>query len=235
MTLQRPIQLLLAALGAVTLLSAAVGIVLTFTQTPPAWFFLSFELVVILGAVFLILLGLGKIKEGPAITLVCCAGAIGAGSLLGWKGTGQQINGHSITWLVALRSLVAAALVLAAAAEVASRDPKRTLPRLGWGVAAALPLLAMLGLYANGTIPSVLGNLNANSPTLAFGVWLVLGVIAGALASASGHLLITGFAIGVKAWDQKHGAASQTAASSPASTPAAIPPAPTSKPSGTQG
>lgn len=202
MTLPRPIPLLLAALGAVVLLSAAVGVVLTFTQSPPAWFFFSFELVVMLASVFLVLLGLGKVKDGPAITLLCCAGAIGAGSLLGWKGTGQQIDGHSITWLVAFRALIAAALVLIAAAEVAARDPKRTLPRLAWGTVMALPLLAILALYMNGVIPNAVGKLGQDRPALAFGVWMIIGIAVMALVSAAGHLFITGFAIGVAAWDR---------------------------------
>jgi hypothetical protein len=243
MTLPRPIPTVLAALGALVILSAAVGIVLTFTQTPPAWFFFGFELVVLLASGFLVALGMGKIKEGPAITLLCCAGAIGAGSLLGWKGTGQQINGHSITWLVALRGLVAAALLLAAAAELALRDPKRTLPRLAWGVALTLPLLAMAALYYNGTLSSVIGRLGVNYPALAFGVWVVVGVIAAALMSAAGHMLITGFTIGVEAWEHrpeatpsKPGAADRPIAAPavPSANPATTS-APTSTPSGTTG
>lgn len=241
MTLPRPIPMLLAALGVVVLVSTAVGVFLTFTQTPPAWFFFSFEIVVALGGVFLVLLGLGKVKEGPAITLLCCAGAIGAGTLLGWKGTGQQINGHSVTWLVALRGLIAAALMLAAVAELLVRDPKRTLPRMGWGVATGVPLVAMVALYANGAIPTAIGNIGVNSPALAFGLWMVLGVIACALASASGHMFITGFSMGVAAWDRKPGTPlpatpplSQPSPATPASRPATAT-TPTSTPSGTQG
>lgn len=230
MTLPRPIPMLLAALGALVLLSAAVGVVLTFTQSPPAWFFFSFELVVILAGVFLVMLGTGKIKEGPAITLLCCAGAIGAGSLLGWKGTGQQINGHSITWLVALRALIAAALTLVAAAEVAARDPKRTLPRLGWGVAMAVPLLVIIALCLNGAIPGAISRLGVNSPALAFGVWMIIGLIVMALVSAAGHLFITGFAIGVAAWDRPPA----QRPSAPADGQATVAPTP-STPSGTQG
>lgn len=222
--------MLLAALGAVVLLSAAVGVVLTFTQSPPAWFFFSFELVVILAGVFLMMLGVGKIKEGPAITLLCCAGAIGAGTLLGWKGTGQQINNQSITWLVLLRALIAAILVFAAAADVALRDPKRTLPRLAWGTATALPLIAILALYLNGVIPSAVGRLGVGSPALAFGVWMIIGLIVMSLVSAAGHLFITGFAIGVAAWDRPPAPASPA----PADRQATASPTP-STPSGTQG
>lgn len=236
MTLPRPIPLLLAALGAVVLVSTAVGIYLTFTQTPPAWFFFSFEVVVVLGGVFLVLLGLGKVKEGPAMTLLCCAGAIGAGSLLGWKGTGQQINGQSVTWLVVLRGLIAGVLVLAAAAELLVRDPKRTLPRIGWGVATGAPLLAMVALYANGVIPTAIGGVGVSSPALAFGLWMMLGLIACVLASASGHMFITGFAMGVAAWDRKPGTPppAPTSSAKPSARPATAT-APTNTPSGTQG
>jgi len=227
MTLPRPIQMLLCALGGVVLLSGLLGVYLTFTQTPPAWFFFSFELVVVLASGFLIALGAGKVRQGPALTLLCCAGAVGAGSLLGGKATGQQIAGHSVTWLVAFRAGAAAVMLLAAAAELALRDPRRTLPRIGWGVALAVPLVGLLGLYATGRLQTTLGTVGANSPVLAFGLWLLIGVIACALAAASGHLLITGFALGVDAWDRRGVQAS------PPAGPAAAKPATASAPSGT--
>lgn len=225
MTLPRPIQLLLAGLGVLTLITVAIGGVLAFRQTPPAWFFLSFELVVAMGAVFLVPLGLGKIKEGPAITLLCCAGAIGVGAVLGWQATGRQIAGASIGWLVGLRALIAGLLLLAAAAELIVRDPKAVLPRLGLGFATGIPLVGMLALMQIGTIPGIMSKVNASSPPIAFGLWTLLGLAAAGLLSASGHYFITGFAAGVKAFDAK-----QPPAARPATQPAS-----SSKPAGTQG
>lgn len=242
MTLPKPIPMLLSLLGVVVIASAAAGLFMALTQRPPAYFFLGFELVIVLAAVFVVLLGMGKIKDGPAITLLCAAGAIGVGALLGWQATGKQINGQSVTWLVTLRGLIAAALVLAAAADVALRVPSKTLPRIGWGLACMAPLLAGLVLVKMGTLGTLVTRLSGGSQPIAFGIWMVLGIFGGALLSAGGHLLITGFQIGVQAADQtggmgttgtgtqpaKPGAASQAAR-------AATPPAPSSTPTGTTG
>ncbi|MFT3686102.1 MAG: hypothetical protein QM783_14475 [Phycisphaerales bacterium] len=222
MTLPRPIPILIAGLGGVTILTALAGVAMAVMQRPPAWFFLGFEVVVVLAAVFLILLGIGRIKEGPAITLICAAGAIGAGSLLGWQATGKQINGHSITWLVGVRGLIAAVLVLAAAADVALRAPSRTFPKIGWGLVFAFPLLGGLACWKVGLLGSVIGRVAGNSQPLAFGLWMVVGIIGGVLLSAAGHLLITGFQAGVKASDEPAPAPKPATPSS--TTPANQPP-----------
>ncbi|MBX9639764.1 MAG: hypothetical protein K2X97_08570 [Mycobacteriaceae bacterium] len=201
MTLPRPIPLLVALLGAVSVASAVAGVFLAVSQRPPAWFFLGFETVVVLASVFLVLLGLGRIKEGPAITLLCAAGAIGAGSLLGWQATGKQINGHSVAWLLLLRMGIAGLLTLGAAAEVALRAPARTLPKLGWGLVCGLPVVVAVALARSGKLGALVSGVAGGSPSLAFGVWMVVGIVGVALTSASGHLLITGFQIGVWAFD----------------------------------
>lgn len=222
--------MLLAALGVLVLASTTVGLFMALTQKPPAWFFLSFELVVVLGAVFLVMLGMGRYKEGPAITLLCCAGAIGVCTLLGWQASGKQLNGQSITWLVLLRGGIAGLLVLAAAADVALRNPSKTLPRIGWGLAVGVPLVAVLVLFQRGTLAAIIAKVSGGSQSFGFGIWLLIGLLACALASASGHLLITGFQIGVRGEQKK------TEPPPPAAKPRpATPPAPTGTPSGAKG
>ena len=235
MTLPRPIPMLLAALGVVVLASTGVGLWLALTQKPPAWFFLGFELVIVMGAVFLIMLGMGKFKDGPAITLLCAAGAIGVCALLGWQATGRQINGHSVTWLLLLRAGIAGLLVLAAATEVALRDPQKTLPRIGWGLLAGIPVVALLALLQMGTLGRAIDKLTGGSQATAFGVWMVVGLIGCALVSASGHMLITGFQIGVQAWDRKVEGTGSVGGTAISSNGSAVPQATTQAPSSTVG
>lgn len=242
MMLPRPILMLLSVLGVIVLASTGVGLWMALTQKPPAWFFMGFELVIVLGAVFLVLFGMGKFKNGPAITLICCAGAIGMCSLLGWQATGRAISGHSVTWLLALRGLVAGLLVAAAAADIVLRDPKGTLPRIGWGIGLAVPIVVLLALMQRGTLGVMINKLSGNSQSLAFGIWLIVGLIACVLISASGHMLITGFQVGVEAADKQPGkpgatpgAPAKPAAIASGSSPATTATPPSGTPRGTPG
>jgi hypothetical protein len=202
MTLPKPIPQFVVALGIAVLVSGAFATWLALQSTPVAWFFLGFELVTLLAAVFLIGLGLGKVTQGPALTLLCAAGAIGMGTYLGWLASGRELGGQRVSWLIASRGLCAAALVLFAALDVITRAPKQTVPRIIWGMAGFVLFAAAAGLYKLGVIPSLMNKIGNINPAVEIGAWLIFLLIIGGFICLAAHGFIRAFEIGVHAGEE---------------------------------
>lgn len=184
-----------AVLSALTVLSALGLIVASFTQHPPAWFLILFEAPVLISGVFGLLLAKGSRfggVSGPAMTLLCIAGCVGAGSLLGYVGTGRAVAGYSLTKVMIGRAGMAAALAVLSALHVLLRKPSLSLPLLLKGVLIGLPLpvaafcvMGGVGQAQYQALPEVVQILLA-----LFGMLLVAGLICACV-----HLVVRAFQV----------------------------------------
>lgn len=196
MTLPRSIQLMLTALSGLTGLSALVVAALALLQRPsPAWFLAWFELVVVAAGIFGVLVGRGRFREGPAITLLCIAGVVAVGTLLGYLSAGRELMGVSLTGLLLARAAGAAVFAAAAGADVLLREPRRSVPMLCKGIAAGVPVMIVLVLAARG---SMLSQVSGWHPLAQVAFWLLGFAVFAALACASAHWVIRSFQIGVE-------------------------------------
>jgi hypothetical protein len=118
------------------LLSALAGAGVAALHSPPVWFMLGFEVVIGVAAVFGMLTGRGRFGDGPALALVCVAGAVGAGSLLGFL-AGRGNIGVNLTPFLLAREAAAAVYLGVAGAMVVMRRPGVSLRRLAIGLACA--------------------------------------------------------------------------------------------------
>ncbi len=174
-------------------LSAAAVLGLALLSRPVSWFLGGFELVILFASAIGLLCSMGRFREGPAMVLLCVAGTVGVGSLLGYVGAAKLLMGWSLKPYLVARMLDAALLALAAAAVVLSRSPAASLSALGRSAAftAAMVLTVGSAWVFRGTIGASPGPARVALLTL-------LGVSLIVLVSASGHYLIRAFAAGAK-------------------------------------
>jgi hypothetical protein len=182
------------AVGAVCVLIAASsvgGLAASIFVGPPSWSFIGFEAVILIAA------GVGAAeafrfsRTGPAMALLCVAGAVGVGSLLGYIGAGQLLMGRNMLPFLLARAGAAGLLAAAAGLIVLSRDLPRSIPALIKGVMLGAVLVAILATVwtMRATILSAGG---AARVTIA----LLLGVVAIGLLAAAVHQLVRAFAVG---------------------------------------
>lgn len=144
----------------------------------PAWFVVAFELVTLLAGAFVVLVGRGRFAAAPGLALLCCAGAIGAGTYLAHIGSGKQVLA---VWFLLLRAGLSGVLLAAAAWSVLARNPGPAVRSLTRAALFGVPLLAMLaGLWLLRhqvmALPGTVKMLGAM-----FGFLVVAGLAAGAV------------------------------------------------------
>lgn len=188
--LGRGTGLFVALLSGLVLLSAVVGAGAAALHAPPIWFMLGFEVIIAVAGVFGVLTGLGRFLNGPALALVCVAGAVGAGSLLGFLAGRGNLAIDLWPFLMA-RGVAAAAILAMAGWAVLSRRPQESWRRLGVGIACLIGFGAIAGglwvaqgwLTGLGTMPGA-----------------IIGLVAGAtllgLLAAAVHHVIRAFETG---------------------------------------
>lgn len=180
------------ALSAVVALSVLGMVSWAVVSGTPSPFFLGFEVVALVAAFFGWMIGSGKYTEGASIGLLCVAGAIGAGGLLGYLGAGRSIGGHSIQFYVLGRAAAAACFAGFAAWLVLVRRPSLTLPSLIRGVLfGALFLGVARGSYA------LRAPILALHPLAVIAILLIVSVLCLALLAASVHYCIRAFEMGL--------------------------------------
>lgn len=193
---------ILKSVGVVSLLvaiSSVAAIAGGLLNSPPAWFLVCFELVVLLAAVFGMLAARGRFAEGLPMTILCVAGAIAVASALGYLGADRQLLGRSLKLFLLARMLAAGFLGVAAAADVLRHDP-RALGVLGRGLICGIIPIGVLAAYWKGgaaALASMDGTLRALLYIFAF---LVLG----AMICASVHMVVRAFQIAASAAN-RHG------------------------------
>ena len=179
----------LLAIGAIALVGLGAA------ASPPVWFVVGFEAVVLITAVFGILFGLGRFPQAPAMTLALLAGAVGLCSVLGYLST--SVTGHTVGPLplkpvVGLRLALAALLGLGAVVATLGLSPRLWRRALVGVALAAIPtalgavVLVGPGRPLIGAIGSLGVAVTAAAATVAFLAWV-------GLVSAGAHLVITTF------------------------------------------
>lgn len=183
-----PFGFLTAGVSAIVLLSAAVAIVAGMVASPPPYFMLGFEIVIALACVFGVLVGLGRFGSGPAIALVCVAGTIGVGSLLGYLGAGRRLGGVDLTPFLFGRGAAAGSIAMIAAVMVLKRDARRSVPALVRGLAFAGALAGFLG-----AVYWIRPQVFAYGPLAKAALVIVSGIVGLALLAAAVHYTIKAF------------------------------------------
>lgn len=144
------VGLFVSALSAVVGITCLGGLALSLLNRPPVWYTFGFELIALVACVFGVWTGLGRYRQGPALAILCVAGAIAVGALLGYvgapaatttklatavpalsfMGSDRELIGLPLWPLMLARAVAAAAMGAAAAVIVLSRQPQLSHPRL---------------------------------------------------------------------------------------------------------
>lgn len=171
-----------------------------------AWYMLAFEAVVLVTAVPCAILAARRDGSGHAMAMLCLGGVVGVTAALidpnlvkaliqRQTPNVQPVGGVNIMpWIVA-RLVCGAALGAMAALTVLLRRPARSFPLLLKGIAFGLPVMAV-GVAV--VIPSLRGKVLGLSPVGLIVLAIAGTAILGALISASGHLIIRAFAVGLE-------------------------------------
>lgn len=207
----RPIRLLTAAICACILLSAlATGVLAIVVPPKPAWTLMAFEVVMAVSCSLALPFARGAYRDGPGLALTCFAGAVFAGSVLGYLSAQGVLGTHSLKlWLLA-RVALAGLLGLFAAAVVLVRNP-RSWGGLIKGLLLLSPhalIVVLFGLqrYGPGSVKSGLDRLlgvfapltrpaEGVAEAMRMGGLIVIAIIAGGLLCAGLHLIIRSFEI----------------------------------------
>lgn len=180
-------------------LAISVSAVLTllaamYVPTKP-WFLAGFEIVTLVVGVFGVLIGLGRVREGVPLALVCVAGGVAAMSLFGYQGAGRAIVGLTSSpitlsgWLIA-RFAAAGMLIVCAGVVMIRRRLNVAVPVLAKGIGC----LVALGVVGAGmwTIRGTITAWQLPGAVMAMGGLVLASVLIGLLA-AGVHCTIRAF------------------------------------------
>lgn len=190
-------------LSLVTLLSALAGMAVTLMQSPPLWFLFGFELCVALASVFGVLVGLGKIREGPALAMLIVGGTMAVGAvlgepavavrLLGRTGAPITISGVQILPFAMARLGMGVVMMGLAAVTILIRQPGRS---FGYLIRAAILGVPVIGALVVVAVPAWRAALMSLSPLMGFFTVIAGFFVLGGFLAASLHCLIRAFEVG---------------------------------------
>lgn len=202
----KPIRMLVILISVLLGLSALPGLFLSLnTFGGFAWGWFGFEFVTLLAAIFGVLIGLGKFRNGFGLALACIAGAVLVALVFGIHVDARTKIGDNFTYnpwvdrMIVLRAFVVLSYVFCAAIAVFNRNSK------SWGaaikgIACLLPVAAIGAAYMKFGLPFADdGSDQPNALRVIF--VLAVGLLMIILISAGGHLLIRAFEIGRPATD----------------------------------
>lgn len=194
-----PINALIAALCALTGLSAVLGFFAALLNRPtsdgpiaPAVFSAGFELVTLVACGFVVYAILRGARDGRAMTLLCAAGAVGAGGLLMSIAAGGELFGTPLRPLVYARGGVAALLALAAALDVIALRPAQASRLLAFGFVLLLPVAAIAYFALTGTLSARLAGVH---DLARIGIAFAIFILFCGLLSAGTHQIIRAFQV----------------------------------------
>lgn len=181
------------AISALVLLSALVGIgVSLFGHPQPVWAWFGFEIVVLVSAGLGVIFGLGRFRQGPAMTMVSVGGTIAVATLFGRLALLANLSTLATDPWVIGRLLAGGVLGLGATVLVFSRD-RRCWPSFIKGVLLAMPAAAAgaIGFFRPGLIPG--RDWEGLLAVLRVGGLLLGGLLVCILISVGIHLIIRAF------------------------------------------
>jgi len=190
-----PIRWTIAALSAALLVSGVAGVVVGQVVPPkPAWPLMGFEGVIAFSSVFGLLLVAGRVRQAPALTVLCVAGAAAVGTVLGYLAVKSSLAHLPLKpWLAAR---LGAAMVLTACAVFIALGSNRTAWKTLWraGMFAA-PLVGVLLWYRLARFAPLDAPLPGFRDALRLGAIVVIALACAVCLCAVVHLSIRAFAI----------------------------------------
>ncbi|MBL8760650.1 MAG: hypothetical protein JNL50_05040 [Phycisphaerae bacterium] len=190
------VRLLVGILCGVTLLTALAGAYWGLAGLWPrvAWPLVAFELVTILACVFGLLVARGKFAETPGLAILCVAGLIMTGGVLGWLGANKNHAGLDLKPFMLSRLGVAAVLyALAAAVEVWRSAPARK--ALAKSIAYALVFVGIVGaayVYRNAPVMNTMNGWREGVRLAGLAIAAIIAVVG---ACGGVHLAVRAFTI----------------------------------------
>ncbi len=166
-----------------------------------AWGIFGFEALTILAAVFGVLVGLGKFRDGFALALACLAGTILVAAVFGIRVDARPKIGDDPTlqpWInrmLALRMAVVFGYAALASLAVFARDRRCWVSAMR-SMACLIPAALIAGGVFRFGLPFG-GEAGSSEPNAARVIsFLVIAMAVGGLVSVGGHLMIRAFEFG---------------------------------------
>lgn len=194
-----PVRLLTLLIGAVSTVLALGGVAAAlFAISSPIWGMLSFEVVILVASALALLTGLGRFKVGFGMSCAVLGATIAAAAVLGTLDARTNLSAAGsplarfVTPVLLVRVAFGAGLAGLGGIAVLARRPAEW-KRLILGAALTAPV-AIVGLaLVTGRLSGVLSARTGGAEFLRLSALFFGGVLAIALLSAGGHLLITAF------------------------------------------
>ncbi len=163
----------------------------------PVWGMFGFEVVIVIASAMGLFIRGRLFRDGPALGLLCIAGAVMAGSGLGYLSLGGgmrggQLGATSMLPLVGVRVLAAGTLGLLAAGIVLSRDSGRWRTAIR-GVLLLAPVVVGAGLWWVGVLDPMVSAIGGMPGVFRALILLCVSLIAGTLLCAGLHVVIRSF------------------------------------------
>lgn len=194
--LPRPVQLTIAGLSLLTLLSAlAMALAAAILPPTPVWVLTGFEVVIALAGLMGLLGFKGRFDDGQALFLTCIAGTLFVAGFLSYLGTRQGVNFQTtrpaysiLPWMFGRLGL-SALFLLFALYSVLRRGAAPRGSFLRFLIASALLGLLFLPFALSRGLPPFLIALGPAR----FAVLAIVAIAAISLLCAAGHFLIRAF------------------------------------------
>lgn len=189
-----------AALGALLALSALARIAQALLASPPHWFLLGFEAIVLVAAAIAVLLARADrpgFREGPALGLACVAGAVFVCSILGTvtKLAASDLRTIFTDPFTLARMLFAGAFGALAAITIFARAPRKAAKSLATG---GVLLAVAVVIPAAWLVPPLRAAITALNPVLLTVVVVLVSLVLIALVSTGVGCVIAAFEAGAE-------------------------------------
>lgn len=191
-----PVRWMVGVVSLALLASGITGAVVGQVVPPkPAWALIGFEVVIAFAAVFGLLAAFGRVREAPALAVLCVAGTALVGSVLGYLGVDRASLGHLPlkAWLV---GRLGAAAILAGCAVILALGRNRMAWRtLVKAAVFAAPLVGVAVWYKRAHLAPLNTPLPGFGDALRVGGIVLVAAVCGVCVCAVVHLAIRAFVI----------------------------------------
>lgn len=219
----------MALISLVAIVAAVAGSAAT--GQAGAWLTFAFQLTIVVAGALGVLVGIGKLKDAPAMGALCVAGTFFVAGFLGYYGAGGSIafrallggdfgafnEGELPTWVL-LVELGAAGLTGAIAGLLAmGRAPREAWKQLILGIVLGAPVvIGGAAAYKMGLI----GRITSLNMIVSTVIIVVLFALVVGLLSASGNAIIKAFSAGLEDLENPDAVGAKPAPTTPTAPPA---------------